>query len=178
VRPGRPKGFHFSAEHSRALSKSQIVTAWRPGGRRSNAVVGTCELCGKLTLGNVRQGKDPTRTHGACFYEWMKSPAGKRWLSTGIDRKHYLQERGRPGTLAPRGRGRPENRENVTRHFSWAILHYLGGESIRAIAKDASVTHPTVSEAVAKIIERLPSPEIVPAKWRLHVELLSAALTC
>lgn len=163
---GRPKGSHLVTEHSSlAASRGQIVAAVRPGGRARRRLVGICELCGKLTISNANR---PVRTHGPCFRQWVATPAGKRWT-------RGWRRRGSPGALAPRARGRPENTDSLTRHFAWAILHHLGGQSVRAIAAEAGVSPTAVHKAVAKVVERLPSLDIVPAVNRLSVELLTAA---
>ena len=118
--------------------------------RDANVVKGLCQFCGKIVFSN-HEGR-ASKVHMKCY----QSQSGFR---KGIP----------PGIPS---RGRPVELENLRRHYSWAIRHKLGGESLGSIAQEFGVAKQTIDEAISKIVGYLPPSDLVPKQFRDRISRL------
>jgi hypothetical protein len=159
-----PKNAHRSEAARQNLAISNIVN----GSKRLRCVrMGTCLVCGKLTFDTKR----PPKFHRYCWRVWLKSPDGRSFQrSLGMRRM-------RPGLL-PRRMGAPVNENKLRGRYAWAIQCRLGGKSYRQIAKENNITDFTiVRDGIEFIMNKLPAPEFVAARFRKAIQGLRATLT-
>ena len=62
--------------------------------------------------------------------------------------------------------------KNLAKHFSWAIRHKLGGESLHDIAQENGISAPAVKKNVDHVMKYLPDPQLVRPGFRLRLSLL------
>jgi DNA-binding NarL/FixJ family response regulator len=71
--------------------------------------------------------------------------------------------------------GRPVTEDSLKESYSWAIRYYFRGISLDEIAKQNNLSRQSVESRVKSIVERLPAPDLVSARFRRPIELLVAA---
>jgi hypothetical protein len=123
----------------------------------ARAIRGLCLICGNLLF----VAQYPSKTHLKCFNEHQRERGRARWYEP-------LTEKAR--------RGRPPTVENIRKHYTWTIRHFLKGESLESIAKDSNVSKNAVVDGIGFIKNHLPEPEIVAARYRERLTLLRAKL--
>lgn len=162
----------MSEDGRRAHAQGIILHHWSRLGNLPLVVVSLCVFCGKLRFSRESERGNRGDWHQRCLSEWLGTPAGRRYASRRVRR---LEAGLMPHP--PAGPGRPPTRENLRRHFAWAIVHHLGGWSYREIAEREGVHFTTVRGAISYIMERLPEPELVRKDFRHHVQFLEAHAT-
>ena len=116
------------------------------GWRRCQAVVGICEGCRTLTFvpaAYARKVGRPAITHPRCK----------------VQRRQIKVSGGLP----------PE----TARNFDWAVRHYLGGETLKAIGEEYHCKDNVVAEGVRTVLELLPPVELVGLRWQKYVIALA-----
>jgi hypothetical protein len=89
-----------------------------------------------------------------------------------VSKRTVLTQIGDP--VEPR-EGKRATSEALTRNFRWAVRHYLGGETLEALAAESQL-HPSVlSKAIRKTIELLPEEAVADKKFRGSVSKLREA---
>jgi hypothetical protein len=167
----RPRALKAAkAAHVRGESPNRVkgLTAryWTGKSLPRSIEVHRCVFCGKLTL--TRHGRSQFHYHKPCYRAWSITPEGNRY-HRGLRQRHQR-------TIFPsEKRGRPLAEENLKIHFAWAVQHYFGGASLRAIAQENSVHFTSVSEHIGFIINNLPAPDLVSRSFRPRVCITHAA---
>jgi hypothetical protein len=161
-------GISGAQDHRKRLDH---VTAakWRTGANRK---VRQCEVCGKLlfaapSLVSPLPNYEGTRMHQACMVQAMRSPEVRAWWSArvskrnaGVHPRSIDHELG--FTMPIQTVTRRASEENLTRDFRWAVLHFLAGDSIAAIAVAEQKSKPTIHAAVSRVMSLLPEPGSIP----------------
>ena len=80
--------------------------------------------------------------------------------------------------LLPRRMGAPVDENKLRGRYAWAIQCRLGENSYRQIAEENNIADFTiVRDGIEFIMNKLPPPEFVAARFRKPIQLLRATLT-
>jgi hypothetical protein len=146
-KPGTPKR---KRPRPRANNIPQATGLLIKNSRRANVVKGLCQFCGKLVFSN-HEGR-AAKVHMKCYQNQLG-------FKKGIPPE-------------PPKRGRPVELDRLRRHYSWAIRHKLGGESLGDIADEFGVARETVVNGIEFIVARLPEPDMVHKQFRDRISRL------
>ena len=187
-RPGRPgPGARVlaSVPPSPANVRARMAGTWRKGAK---VRIGLCPVCGRLTytpLAMIRALPSQLDHHRACWTARLRSQEGRRWASRraamrseGASPERIDEELGRRPPLpatAVRKRGPAPTSEVLTRDFGWAVCYLLGGDKVAVLAKRAGVARSVVSDGIARVLRRLPEPEVASEPFRRYVLALRDA---
>jgi hypothetical protein len=162
------------------IARLERVTAgkWRV---RANRLVRQCQVCGKLVFAAPSLKYDGPQMHQDCMVQGMRTPETRRWLSVRTKRRvagesAWAINRATGSSMPIRTISLRADEEHLTRDFRWAVLHYLGGTSLAALASEAGTDRSTVQRAVKGIVSKLPEPEVVPKRDKPVVERLRSHL--
>ena len=151
---------------------------WRKGVRWQ---VRQCQTCGLLLMSWPAPKSPPTTTHRHCMVEGMRTPEVRQWLAERRRRRDRGEStitinRAVGFTMPlPKAKGRQSDPATLTRQLQWAILHFLGGDTLGAIARQFGVTRQTVHGAVRRILLLLPDGDVEYAPFRKLVYNLREA---
>ena len=165
-----------------ARARVTILSRWRRGLHPRAAY---CAVCGDWLL---LPSSGPMPFHEPCLAAALETPAGQAWqalqaapqASSGDDPgplAEYLRQHTRKG----RRPGRPRSGDTPTKQLRWAILHLFdpGEYSLARLGLEAApqVTPQAVDRGIARVLARMPKPEIAAGDRRLDrlTTLLRAA---
>jgi DNA-binding XRE family transcriptional regulator len=143
------------------MTKANLIRRWWRDELPKRIRFGICIVCKKIAI--TYSPREP-RFHWACHQQWESTPEGKNFQS--------LRVRGQEARLPPPKRGRPVTEDSLKEAYSWAIRYYFRDISFDEIAGQNNLSPKAVELKVKSIIERLPAPDLVSARFRKPIELL------
>jgi hypothetical protein len=144
-----------------SMTKANLVRRWWRPELPKRIRFGICIVCKKIAM---TFGPEEPHFHWSCHQKWQATSDGKSFQS--------LRVRGQEARLPSPKRGRPVTEDSLKESYSWAIRHYFRGLSFDEIAKQNNLSPKAVELKVKSIIERLPAPDLVSARFRKPIELL------
>jgi hypothetical protein len=172
TREGQTRGRrHFAAAGETGkkwplMTRANLIRRWSADELPKRIRFGLCLACSKLVI-NYCPAEQKPHFHRECHKRWEMTQEGKDYQSQKI--------RGVQTSLIAPKFERPVTEESLKRSYSYAVQHYLGGKPFSEIAARDDLHLSAVEERVKSILEKLPMPQLLGARFRRSVELLLEA---